>query len=88
MDGSTTLTVRLPAKIKKQLGRLAEATDRTKSWHAAQAIKNYVAHENAIADDIREGLAELRSGKIKFTPHKEAMARLRATIEKAARVKR
>jgi predicted transcriptional regulator len=38
MASSTTVTVRLPVKVKNQLGRLAKRTSRTKSYLAGEAI--------------------------------------------------
>jgi len=88
MDGSTTLTVRLSSKAKKDLERLAKATDRTKSHLAANAIVDYVVRESAIAAEIRQARDEVRTGKAKLIPHDAAMARLRARVKKVARNKR
>jgi predicted transcriptional regulator len=80
---STTLTVRLSPRVKKQLGRLANRTRRTKSFLAAEAISDFVAREIAIIDGINRGLDDLRAGRL--VPHDAAMDRLEASI---ARVKR
>jgi predicted transcriptional regulator len=84
MDGSTTLTVRLDTKLKKKLGKLAESTDRSKSYLAAAAIMDYVERESAIVESIKQRLAESRSPNAKFIPHEEAIAMVRATINKIA----
>ncbi len=88
MGGSTTLTIRLDAKIKKKLGRLAQDTDRSKSYLAAAAIADYVARESETVEIIKQRLAAVRSGKAKLIPHNEVMAGLKATINAIARSKR
>ena len=88
MDGSTTLTIRLGKDVKKKLGKLADDTDRSKSFLAARAIADYVEREREIVADIKRRLAEVRSGKARLIPHDEAMTRVRATIDRIARSKR
>ncbi len=84
MPTSTTLTVRLkPAVVKQQLGRLADATRRTKSFLAAEAIAAYVTREADILAGIERGLDDMRAGRL--VPHDEAMARLDATVPTAER---
>ncbi len=84
MDGSTTLTVRLDAKLKKKLGKLAESTDRTKSYLAAVAIMDYVERESVVIESIKQRLAKVRSGKAKLIPHATVMAELRAGVKAIA----
>jgi predicted transcriptional regulator len=83
MPTSTTLTVRLTPAVKQQLGRLADATRRTKSFLAAEAIAAYVAREADVIAGIERGLDDMRSGLV--VPHDEAMERLEATVAKAKR---
>lgn len=80
---SMTLTVRLPAKVKGQLGRLAHATARTKSYLAGEAIANYVARELEIIAGIKQGINDVKMGRL--VTHKQAMKELDAAIAKAAR---
>lgn len=86
MATSTTLTVRLTPEVKKQLGRLAVRTKRTKSFLAAEAIAAYVAREIDVVEGIKRGLDDMREGRV--VPHGEAMARLDATIASAKRGRR
>ena len=86
MPTSETLTIRLTAEVKDQLGRLADATQRTKSFLAAEAIADYVARESEIISGIERGLADMKAGRL--VPHDVAMQRLEATVAKAARKKR
>jgi predicted transcriptional regulator len=83
MPTSTTLTVRLTPAVKQQLGRLADATRRTKSFLAAEAIAAYVTREAEVIAGIERGLDDMRSGLV--VPHDEAMERLEATVAKTKR---
>lgn len=83
---SETLTVRLPAQVKRQLGRLAEHTRRTKSYLASEAIADFVARELAIINGIKRGLDDMEAGRV--VPHDQAMRRLRKTIAGAAKKKK
>lgn len=86
MAASTTLTVRLTPEVKKQLGRLALRTKRTRSFLAAEAIAAYVAREIDIVEGVKRGLDDMKVGRV--VPHGEAMARLEATIAAAKRGRR
>jgi RHH-type transcriptional regulator, rel operon repressor / antitoxin RelB len=59
MARSTTLTVRLSAEQVARLSALAEATNRTRSFLAAEAIEAFLAVEEWQVEAIREGLADL-----------------------------
>ena len=83
--GSTTLTVRLAPELKDRLGKLAERTRRTKSFLAEEAIAGYVERELEIVAGIERGLDDKRAGRV--VPHDEAMARIRKTIQQAAKTK-
>ena len=50
---TTTLTLRLDRTLKADLDRLAGETHRSKSYLAAQAIKDFVADELQIIDGIK-----------------------------------
>jgi predicted transcriptional regulator len=83
MAASTTLTVRLPSKVKNQLGRLAKQTRRTNSYLAGEAIAQYVQSELEIIEGINRGLEDAKAGRV--VPHDQAMRRLRATVERAVK---
>jgi predicted transcriptional regulator len=83
MAASTTLTVRLPSKVKTRLGRLAKETRRTNSYLAGEAIAQYVESELDIIEGIKQGLKDMRAGRV--VPHEQAMAELDETIERAIR---
>jgi predicted transcriptional regulator len=82
MASSTTVTVRLPVKVRNQLGRLAKRTSRTKSYLAGEAIASYVARELEIVEGIKRGLQDMKTGRL--VPHEQAMAEIDAVIERAA----
>jgi RHH-type rel operon transcriptional repressor/antitoxin RelB len=61
MDTST-MTVRLPAKLRNRLARLAKATDRTSSWLAADAIRTYLEAQEWQIQEIKAGVKEADAG--------------------------
>lgn len=82
---STTLTVRISPEVKKRLGRLAGHTKRTASFLAGEAIADFVDRELAIVEGIKRGIEDMNAGRV--TPHKAAMRRLRATVDRASKAK-
>jgi RHH-type rel operon transcriptional repressor/antitoxin RelB len=59
---STTMTIRLESAIKKRLDRLSAATSRSKSFLAAEAIREYVAVNEWQIREIRAAIAEADAG--------------------------
>jgi RHH-type transcriptional regulator, rel operon repressor / antitoxin RelB len=62
MAGSSVLTLRLDPKLKKQLDRLSEATNRSRSFVAAEAIREYVALNNWQIEETIKAIAEADRG--------------------------
>ena len=62
MADSTTLTVRLPVQLRDKLDGLAEATARSKSWLAADAIRAYVELQEWQIKEIEAGIREATAG--------------------------
>ena len=58
---STTMTLRLEPELKRRLDHLAEATHRSKSFLAAQAIREFVDLNEWQVREIRNALAEADS---------------------------
>ena len=58
----TSMSMRLPEELAEQLGALAEATGRTKSYLAVRAISDFVAREAWQVAEIKKGLAEADAG--------------------------
>ena len=73
---TTTLSVRLDAKVKKQLEALAGRARRSKSFLAAEAIAAFVEAESWQLDEIQAGLTELDEGR--GVAHKNVSAWLRS----------
>jgi len=55
---TSTITVRIPLNIKEQLNHLAEATHRSKSWLAAEALNRYLELNTWQVAEIRQGIQE------------------------------
>jgi len=58
-----TINVRLPEALYKQIEELANATARTKSFLAIDALTNYVQSESWQIRDIQEGIQEADAGE-------------------------
>ena len=52
------MTIRLEPDVKKRLDRLAAATDRSKSFLAAEAVRAYVENNEWQIEEIRAALEE------------------------------
>jgi len=59
---STTMTVRLDDEVRDRLDQLAEATQRSKSFLAAEAIRAYVESNEWQVGEIRAALVEADAG--------------------------
>ena len=62
MAGSSVLTLRLDPKLKKQLNVLSQAVNRSRSFVAAEAIREYVALNNWQIEETIKALAEADRG--------------------------
>lgn len=69
---STTMTVRLENDIKDRLDALAEATQRSKSFLAAEAIRSFVENNEWQIGEIQAALKEADAGD--FASDKEVNA--------------
>ncbi|HEY2457629.1 MAG TPA: CopG family ribbon-helix-helix protein [Candidatus Acidoferrum sp.] len=63
MPDSTVLTLRLEAKLRASLDKLAKATKRSRSFLAAEAIREYVSLNDWQVSEIQKGLAEADRGE-------------------------
>jgi RHH-type rel operon transcriptional repressor/antitoxin RelB len=59
---TTVLTFRVPVEVKRQLDALAESTQRSKSWLAGEALKQYLDLEAWQIGEIRQALTEADAG--------------------------
>ncbi len=62
MSVSIVITLRLDPKVHKQLDHLAQAQRRSRSFIAAEAIREYVAANEWQIEEIRKGLGEADRG--------------------------
>lgn len=58
----TSMSMRLPDELVDQLSKLADATGRTKTFLAVQAIRNFIEQESWQIAEIKKGLAEADAG--------------------------
>ncbi len=68
----TAMSMRLPEELSHQLGNLAEATGRTKSFLAVQALQEFVEREAWQIGEIKKALKEADQGN--FATAEELMA--------------
>jgi len=61
---SATMTVRLDDQLKIRLDKLAEATHRSKSFLAAEAISKYLEIQEWQTEEINAAILEADSGKL------------------------
>lgn len=69
MSDTTTITVRLDASLKAKLESLAQSTQRTKSWLAAEAIAAYVEQEAWQIQAIEEAVRQANLPETKWIDH-------------------
>ncbi len=62
MAGSTVLTLCLDPKLKKQLDQLSRATNRSRSFVAAEAIREYVTLNNWQIEETVKAASEADRG--------------------------
>ena len=66
---STTMTIRLEPELKQRLDRLAEATQRSKSFLAAAALRDFIELNEWQIQEITEAIKEADNGE--FASDKE-----------------
>ncbi len=64
MPKSVTIAARVDTALDADLDRLSAATGRTKSWLINEALRSYVAHEQAFQAAVEEGKQALRDGRV------------------------
>lgn len=81
MNATTTMTIRVSADLHDKLVRLAQATRRSRSFLAAEAVAAYVDRELSIIEGIQQGLADVAAGRT--VAHGAAMDEIDAVLAKA-----
>ena len=84
-NSEITVSLRMSRQLRDRLDALAQATRRSKSFLALEAVTRYVESEEEIVAGIIEGQTQLKAGL--GIPHAEVMAGVRAIIEDAANPK-
>ena len=79
--GTTTMTLRLPNRLKQRMEQLASATARSRSFLAVEALESYVADNEWQVAEIREGLADADAGR--FVEHEDVAAWLKTWGKKS-----
>ena len=81
MAGSSVLTLRLDPKLKRQLDLLSRATSRSRSFVAAEAIREYVALNNWQIEETTKAIDEADRGN--FAPDKDVQRTIRKWSRRA-----
>ena len=63
MPETNILTLRLDSKLKKKLDKLAKATERSRSYLAAEAIREFVALNEWQIKQIKKAVEQADAGK-------------------------
>jgi RHH-type rel operon transcriptional repressor/antitoxin RelB len=63
MPGTKVMTLRLEPELRKRLDGLAKAQRRSRSFVAAEPIREYVAVNEWQIEEIKESLAEAERGE-------------------------
>ena len=69
---STTMTIRLEDEVKDRLDRLADSTNRSRSYLAAEAIREFVETNEWQIAEVRAALKEAEAGD--FASEKDVAA--------------
>ncbi len=72
---STTMTLRLEDDVKARLDKLADATQRSKSFLAAEAIREYVDNNEWQIREIKAALKEANAGDFASDAEVAALAK-------------
>ncbi|CAN7433564.1 CopG family ribbon-helix-helix protein [Devosia sp. LjRoot3] len=60
---SDPITLRLPVDVLEAIERIAETSDRSRSWVMVRAMRLYLAGEGAEILNVADGLAQLEKGE-------------------------
>lgn len=72
---STTMTIRIEDEVKERLDRLAESTNRSRSYLAAEAIRAFVETNEWQVAEIRQAITEADAGDFASDKDVAALAR-------------
>jgi predicted transcriptional regulator len=69
-------SVRLDEQLAGQLDTLATLTERPKTWHIEQALRDYVSKEMEFLEAVEEGIRADEAGDV--VPHAEVVKDMEA----------
>jgi predicted transcriptional regulator len=72
---TTTLTLRIPEEMKDQLDKLADATRRSKSYLAGEAIRQYLELESWQIGEVQQALKEADANDFASDDEVDALVR-------------
>lgn len=81
MSESKVLTLRLDPKITRQLDKLADATQRSRSFLIAEAVRDYLALNQWQTEEIKKAINEADRGD--FASEVEVKKTFRARARRA-----
>jgi predicted transcriptional regulator len=81
MADSKVLTLRLEPKLTKQLDKLAEATQRSRSFLIAEAVRDYIALNEWQVEEIKKAIVEADRGE--FASEEEVKKTFRRRTRRA-----
>ena len=70
---AVTLSIRIPPETRDQLEELSDATGRTKSFLAAQAIESYLETQAWQIKSIKKAVKKANDKKTKFVEHHQVI---------------
>jgi RHH-type transcriptional regulator, rel operon repressor / antitoxin RelB len=70
----TTITVRVPEKLRDRYDALARATDRNRQYHALEALRRYLDDEAWQIELITERLRQIDTGEIGYASSERVAA--------------
>ncbi len=73
-EPTTVITVRVPERMREQIDALAKSTDRTRQYHALEAIRRYIESEAWQVDLIKERIRQADAGEIGYATPKRVAA--------------
>ncbi len=73
MGTSNILTLRIDSGLKKKLDKLAKSTQRSRSFLAAEAIREYVALNEWQIEEIKKAIQQADAGDFATDEEVEAM---------------
>jgi predicted transcriptional regulator len=83
MAAKPILNIRLAPETLQRLDAIAAATRRSRSFIANEALEAWINREIELIEDLQIGLEEVKAGK--GIPHDQAMRRIDAAVDAAAR---